>query len=367
MKKLFLFLFLFTLCSVTTFAQNKKRAVNQKSTEDKLITMPADKKTPPGARNSRTLIYHYNGYVNDGHYLNIRHDKHQIYKNYKYEVKLYTYQGNADLYVYGESGHNKRMIRHSNRQGSAQDESYYEYNDLRNHENSIVLGIYGYHYSKFKIEIYKVYTDNHNECHYNDPTYDLHWLKDMKNRYQHDKICEYEYNGKKYFKRYQCGVSHYTEYWYDCEGKLVCEYINSPNGGYNGHGCNDIKRARKIKCWYDPCGTPPPNQHCNWDLWYTHGKDGSSYNAHRDLYIKVDVAKKQDIEWCELYIRKKGNNRWDKVRREVSYPHEWGPQHNSNDRRYMGDMHPGTYELKCYYKTKCGDYKEKFSTIHVRN
>lgn len=451
MKKSILFFLFLSFFILDVSAQ--KRAQNNKANEDQKITMPADRQTQSQGRSSRSLIYNYSGYVNEGHYVNIYHDKQHLYPGYKYEVELYVNQGNADLYIYGDGG-NKRVIRYSNRSGSTKDESYYKYDDLRPHERSIVCGIYGYYGSRFTIKIYKV-NDHHggNNCHYNDPTHDLSWLRNMKNQYRNDKICEYEYNGKKYFQRYRCGVSHYTEYWYDCYGQKICEFSN-------GNACHEVKNARFIKCWYEPCGHPPtghctwkfwyddcrdgkeisagsdyyvkvnaekyqdiewmdlyvngkkvrrenshpyewgrPNtsgdgllrnlqpgnyklkcvvydkcgnyheeychfvvkhRQCNYDLWYTHGKNGKHYRKYSDVYVKVEAARHQDIEWCELYVNGK------KVRRENSAPYEWG-RPNSNGDHLLKRMEPGTYKLRCYYKTKCGQYKEKYSTIYIDN
>jgi hypothetical protein len=72
----------------------------------------------------------------------------------------------------------------------------------------------------------------------------------------------------------------------------------------------------------------------------------------------VKSEKYQDIEWMELYV----NNR--KVRRENAAPYEWGKP-NSNGDHLLRRMKRGTYKLKCKYKTKCGKYLEKYSTIYV--
>ena len=178
MKKSILFFFFLSLFILDLSAQ--KRPQNNRANEDKKMTMKPDRNTQASGRSSRYLIYNYDGYVNQGHYVNVYHEKQYIYHGYKYEVELYVHQGNADLYIYGE-GSNKRVIRYSNRAGNSREDSYYKYDDLRSYEHSIVAGIYGYHNSRFTIKIYKVKDNGGYYCQYNDPTYDLHWLKDMKN------------------------------------------------------------------------------------------------------------------------------------------------------------------------------------------
>ena len=55
-----------------------------------------------------------------------------------------------------------------------------------------------------------------------------------------------------------------------------------------------------------------------------------------------------------------------KVRRKTSSPLGLGTQNNRNDLR-LKRKEPGNYKLRWYFKTKLGQYKEKFSTIYVDN
>ena len=125
----------------------------------------------------------------------------------------------------------------------------------------------------------------------------------------------------------------------------------------------------KLKCVvYDKCGNTHEeycnfvvkHRQCNYGMRFIKGQHGSHYPKYTNLYVKVQADNHHDIEWAELYV----NGR--KVRRENSAPYEWGIQHNSND-HLLKRMQPGTYKLKCYYKTKCGQYKEKYSTIYIDN
>ena len=84
--------------------------------------------------------------------------------------------------------------------------------------------------------------------------HDLHWIQDIKHKYPNHYICEYRYNGKTYYQVYPCNKSHYTEYWYDCSGHQVCKF-------QNGHACNTVRYAKKVKCWYEP---QPPTNNCNY-------------------------------------------------------------------------------------------------------
>ena len=348
MKKLFLF-FVLTALLVLDLAAQRQPMTNANIA--KTVQMPREQATARNNTSStstgRILFWQHDGYVNGGHYYNVYHNKHDIRDYYKYEVEIYVYQGNPDLYIYGE-GSGKREIRYSAKHGSQTEMSYYKLSDLRSYEHAIVLGIYGNGYSKFKIKIYKVY-QQHNQCHYSNPINDLHWLKNIKNQYPNYKICEYKYNGKVYFKVYRCGISHYTEYWYDCEGHKVCEFAN-------GHPCNEVRYAELVRCWYDPCN----NNHCVWDFWYDDCHDGKIIPEGSDYYVKVNAQKHQDIEWMELYIN------GHKIRRENNAPYEWGRPNDNQDHR-LRNMQKGTYRLKCVVYDKCGNYHEKYCTIEVKN
>jgi len=95
-------------------------------------------------------------------------------------------------------------------------------------------------------------------------------------------------------------------------------------------------------------------------MWYEKGKHNSYYPRYSNVYVKVMAEKHYDIEWAELYVN------GHKVRRENGAPYEWGKPHSQSDHK-LNNMQPGTYYLVCKYKTKCGQYYEKKSTIYVKN
>jgi len=99
--------------------------------------------------------------------------------------------------------------------------------------------------------------------------------------------------------------------------------------------------------------------HCTWNSDYQYPQN-TNYPNHTNLYVKVDPDKYQDIEWMELYI----NNQF--VRKETQYPYEWAKP-NVNGDNYLKNLSPGTYNLKCKIKDKCGQYHEKIKTIYVQN
>ena len=84
----------------------------------------------------------------------------------------------------------------------------------------------------------------------------------------------------------------------------------------------------------------------------------TNYAPGEDVYVKVHPSKYQDIEWMELYV---GNQ---KIRRETSYPYEWC-KGNGNSDSYLRNLQPGTYNLICKYRDKCGNNHEITKTINV--
>ena len=100
--------------------------------------------------------------------------------------------------------------------------------------------------------------------------------------------------------------------------------------------------------------------YCNTNYWYMYGKHGSKCQKGKDLYVKVGAEKHQDVQYMELYIN------GYKVRREMSAPYEWGRPNGGGD-NYLRNMKPGTYQLKCKIKTRCGEIIWKKSTVYVNH
>jgi len=100
--------------------------------------------------------------------------------------------------------------------------------------------------------------------------------------------------------------------------------------------------------------------YCNNNYWYKTVKHGDTYNAGKDVYVKVEAQKHYDIQYMDLYIN------GYKVRREMNAPYEWGRPTGGGD-NYLRNLKPGTYRLKCIAKTKCGGQYKKEITIYVKN
>ena len=347
MKKSILFMLFVALFAFDLSAQQKPKRTT--ANEQKSMKISTDRQSSANSRSSssRYSIFDQSFQVYKGKYLNIHHDKRNMYHDYKYEVEVYVNDGKVDATIYGEN----RFIREVNGSGSKL-ETYYEKNDLRSHERKIVIGLYGYYNSRVRVKIWKV-KGQHNDCHYNDPTHDLGWLKDIKRRYPDRKICEYEIHGKKYFQVFKCGVSHYTEYWYDCYGEEVCKFEN-------GRTCSDVRDAKFIKCWYTPNHCNDNGGQCDYRFWYDDCQDRKEIYAGKDYYVKVNAEKHHNIKWMDLYIDGR------KIRREESYPYEWGRPGTSGDHQ-LRNMRKGTYKLKCVVYDKCGDYREEYCTIIVKD
>ncbi len=101
------------------------------------------------------------------------------------------------------------------------------------------------------------------------------------------------------------------------------------------------------------------NSYCTWDSWFKYPQDKGSYPAGKDVYVRVDAKKYQDIEFMELYLNDK------LVRKESQYPYEWCKGSGNSD-GYLRNMKPGTYKLKVRIKDKCGQYHEKYCTFYVK-
>ena len=72
----------------------------------------------------------------------------------------------------------------------------------------------------------------------------------------------------------------------------------------------------------------------------------------KDVYVKVEAQKFQDIAYMDLYLN------GYKVRREMSAPYEWARPYTGGD-NYLRNLKAGTYKLKCVVKTKCGGKYQK--------
>lgn len=193
-----------------------------------------------------------------------------------------------------------------------------------------------------------------NHCDFNNPLHDLNWLKKIHQKYSNYTICQYKKNGKVLFKIFKCGVSHYEEYWYDCEGHMICKFMN-------GHSNSKVSGAHFVKCWYKGCGggnNGNNNDHCEWKSWYKYPQKNKTYSQGSDVYVRVDTKKYQDIAYMELYV----NGQY--IRKESSYPYEWCKGNGNSDHK-LRNMHKGTYKCRVRIKDKCGKYHEEYTTFYV--
>ena len=98
---------------------------------------------------------------------------------------------------------------------------------------------------------------------------------------------------------------------------------------------------------------------CIWKAWFKSPQNNSSYELGKPVYVRVDVTKKEDIEYMELYVDDKY------VRRESKHPYEWCRGSGSSD-RLLRNLKSGKHQLKCRFKDKCGKFHEIYSTINVK-
>ncbi len=194
-----------------------------------------------------------------------------------------------------------------------------------------------------------------NYCKFNNPLYDLPWLKDIHKKFPNYTICMYKKNGKVLFKVYPCGQSHYTVYWYDCEGHMICKTTN-------GSSSSSVHGAQLYKCYYKGCNGGGGNTGggtCESKGWFKYPKNNGTYRYGSDVYVRFDVAKYQDVAYVELYVNGKF------IRKETSYPYEWCKGTGNSD-GYLRNLKRGTYNLKARIKTKCGDSTEYHAKFYVR-
>ena len=205
------------------------------------------------------------------------------------------------------------------------------------------------HYIQRQITVVGI---NPNYCQFNNPLVDLYWLKNLKQSHSNWKIDQYNKNGKVFFKLYQCNVTHYQIYWYDCNGNLVCSHLNTsqPNGSVSG--------AQYIKCWWNPCNGGGGNNYCTWNSWFEYPQNNQSFNHGCNVYVKVKPQKYQDIAYMELYL----NGQY--IRKESHYPYEWCKGGGNGDYK-LRNMSPGYYTLKVKIKDKCGSVNWKTCKFYV--
>lgn len=98
---------------------------------------------------------------------------------------------------------------------------------------------------------------------------------------------------------------------------------------------------------------------CTWKSWFKYPKNNGNYEANKSVYVRVDPQRYQDIEFLELYVNGKF------VRKESRYPYEWAKGSGSSD-KYLRNLKPGTYKLKCRIKDRCGKYHEIYCTFYVK-
>lgn len=207
-----------------------------------------------------------------------------------------------------------------------------------------------YHKIKKQITVVGI---NPDYCQFNNPLYDLYWLKNLKQQHSNWKIDEFRKNGKVYFRLYPCNVSHFTYYWYDCNGNFKCSHLNT------SQPCGIVYGAQHIKCWYNPCnGGGSSNTNCHWTSYFQYPQNNQHFNHGCKVYVKVQPQKKQDIAYMELYL----NNKF--VRKESYYPFEWAKGGGNSD-HLLRNMSPGTYYLKVKIRTKCGSTHWKTCKFYV--
>lgn len=206
------------------------------------------------------------------------------------------------------------------------------------------------HYIQKQITVVGI---NPNYCQFNNPLYDLYWLKSLKQQHSNWKIDEYHKNGKIYFKLYQCNITHYQIYWYDCNGNLICTHLNT------NQPCGSIYGAQYKKCWWNPCNNGGGgNQNCNWSSYFQYPQKNQYFNHGSNVYVKVNPQKKEDIAYMELYL----NNQY--IRKESYYPFEWCKGGGNSDYK-LRNMSPGNYQLKVKIKDKCGSVHYEYCNFYV--
>ncbi|MEE9373318.1 MAG: Ig-like domain-containing protein [Saprospiraceae bacterium] len=153
---------------------------------------------------------------------------------------------------------------------------------------------------------------------------------------------------------------------YFANGGLIGWADQSPFS-YNHQTNNASKNNYEAKISYaqssEPCilsgqVSTPPNNTCNWEFRFDKCTDGYKHPLGRDYYVRVRADKHQDIEWMELYIN------GQKISREANAPYDWGLP-NSTDDAALRNMSPGSYNIKCVVKDKCGNTHEKYCNITV--
>ena len=98
---------------------------------------------------------------------------------------------------------------------------------------------------------------------------------------------------------------------------------------------------------------------CQWKSWFKYPQNNASYDEGKDVYVRVDPQKYQDIQSMELYV----NGHY--IRKEMNYPYEWCKGSGNSD-SHLRNMKAGTYKLKTRIKDKCGSYHEIYCTFHIK-
>ena len=177
--------------------------------------------------------------------------------------------------------------------------------------------------------------------------------------YKHIKHCELYINDRLVRKE-----SKYPYEWAK-KGYKGDDYLRKMSPGNYKLKCKVYDNCGKYKEYYHNFtvkgGGHADNGHgnCKYKSWFKYPKNNSSYKYGKDVYVRVDTEKYQDIAEMHLYV----NNKF--VRKESQYPYEWCKGTGNND-RYLRKLNKGTYKLKCRVKTKCGKWHEYYSTFHVK-
>ena len=98
---------------------------------------------------------------------------------------------------------------------------------------------------------------------------------------------------------------------------------------------------------------------CNSHFFYANIQQGATYQAGKDVYVKVKAQHHYDIKEMTLYIN------GYKIRTEMNAPYEWARPHSNGD-NYLRNLKVGNYKLKCVVKTNCGGTYYKYLDFYVR-
>lgn len=94
---------------------------------------------------------------------------------------------------------------------------------------------------------------------------------------------------------------------------------------------------------------------CAWKAWFLYPKNKTKIWEGRPIGVNVEVQKRADVKWMELYL----NNVL--IRRDKRYPYSWGHWDNK-----LRNLSAGTYQLKARWLDRCGKFHELASWITIQ-